>query len=111
MCFLKGDPMHGYWDEDTTKDRCILRCDAGYEPSGWHVIRYMYRKWKWNHDIPSCRKGKDMSLCANAEKYYSSYTAKSKQTTSPKRFFSVGYKQYGTCIGTVKLHVILYMFR
>lgn len=48
--------MHGYWDEDTTKDRCILRCDAGYEPSGCHVIRYSYREGKWNHDIPSCQK-------------------------------------------------------
>eukprot|EP00105_Crassostrea_gigas_P046146 XP_019930294.1 PREDICTED: uncharacterized protein LOC109621043 [Crassostrea gigas] len=54
--FCPSDPMHGYWDEDTTKDRCILRSDAGYEPSGCHVIRYMYGKWKWNHDIPSCHK-------------------------------------------------------
>lgn len=29
----------------------------------------------------------------------------------PQKIFSVGYKQYGTCIGTVKLHVILYMYR
>lgn len=60
--------MHGYWDEDTTKDRCILRCDAGYEPSGCHVIRHMYGKWKWNHDIPSCHKGKDMSLYVQTQR-------------------------------------------
>lgn len=58
---LKGKPDHGYWDEDTEKDRCILRCYGGYEPSGCHVIRYNYWKEKWNHDVPKCQEGKGMS--------------------------------------------------
>lgn len=61
LYLLKGDPMHGHWDEDTRNDRCILRCAAGYEPSGCPVIRYSHREGGWNHDIPSCKKGKDMS--------------------------------------------------
>lgn len=58
---MKGKPDHGYWDEDTEKDRCILRCYGGYEPSGCHVIRYNYWKEKWNHDVPKCQEGKGMS--------------------------------------------------
>lgn len=58
---MKGKPDHGYWDEDTEKDRCILRCYGGYEPSGCHVIRYNYWKEKWTHDAPSCQEGKGMS--------------------------------------------------
>lgn len=56
LYLLKEDPMHGYWDEDTVKGRCILRCAGGYEPSGCHVIRYSHREGKWNHDVPSCQK-------------------------------------------------------
>lgn len=54
---LKGDPRHGYLDEDKIKHRCILRCDGGYETSGCHVIRYSHREGKWNHDVPSCQEG------------------------------------------------------
>ncbi|XP_065929137.1 interferon alpha-inducible protein 27-like protein 2B isoform X1 [Magallana gigas] len=50
------NPDHGYWDEDTEKDRCILRCNGGFEPSGCHVIRYNYWKEKWNHDVPKCQE-------------------------------------------------------
>lgn len=70
--------MYGYWDEDIIKDCCILRCDVGYEFLGCYVIWYMYRKWKWNYDIFSCCKGKDMSLCVNVEKYYFFYIVKFK---------------------------------
>lgn len=62
MYLLKGNPMNGYWDEDTRKNRCILRCDSGYEPTGCHVIRYSHREGKGNHDIPICQKSKDMGL-------------------------------------------------
>lgn len=58
---MKGNPDHGHWDEDTEKDRCILRCNRGFEPSGCHVIRYNYWKEKWNHDVPKCQEGKGMS--------------------------------------------------
>lgn len=58
---MKGNTEHGYWDEDTDKDRCILRCYGGYEPSGCHVIRYNSWTEKWNRDIPSCQKGKGIS--------------------------------------------------
>lgn len=54
LYLLKGDPMHGYWDDNTTKSRCILRCVGVYEPSGCHVIRYSHREG--NHDVPSCQK-------------------------------------------------------
>lgn len=54
--FCPKDPMYGYWDEDTVKGRCILRCAGGYEPSGCHVIRYSHREGKWNHDIPICQE-------------------------------------------------------
>lgn len=59
---MTGDPLYGYWEEDTRNNRCILRCDSGYEPSGCHIIRYSQKQRKWNHDVPSCQKGKDMSL-------------------------------------------------
>lgn len=58
---LKGNPEHGYWAEDTEKDRCILKCHSGYEPSGCHVIRYNCCTEKWNHDIPTCQESKDIS--------------------------------------------------
>ncbi|XP_078320809.1 uncharacterized protein LOC144621436 [Crassostrea virginica] len=43
---------HGQWNEDG--DRCILRCESGFEPSGCHVIRYT--RGEWNHEIPHCQK-------------------------------------------------------
>lgn len=57
---MKGNPSYGYWIEDTTNDRCILKCSGGYEPSGCHVIRYKHWVEKWNHDIPICQEGKAM---------------------------------------------------
>lgn len=63
---FKVNPRHGHWDEDTVSGRCILRCDGGYEPSGCHIIRYSHREGNWNHDVPTCQKGKDMSMFANA---------------------------------------------
>ncbi|XP_078320810.1 uncharacterized protein LOC144621437 [Crassostrea virginica] len=42
---------HGQWNEDG--DRCILRCESGFEPSGCHVIRYI--RGEWNHEIPHCQ--------------------------------------------------------
>lgn len=62
LIVFKVNPRHGYWDEDTVSGRCILRCDGGYEPSGCHVIRYSHRHGKWNHDVPSCQKGKNISI-------------------------------------------------
>lgn len=59
---MTGDQLHGYWDEDTRNNRCILRCDSGYEPSGCHIIRYSQKERKWNHQVPSCQKSKEMSL-------------------------------------------------
>lgn len=38
-----------------------MRCDEGYEPSGCHVIRYSHKEGRWNHDVPICQKGEDMS--------------------------------------------------
>lgn len=38
-----------------------MRCDEGYEPSGCHVIRYSRKEGKWNHNVPRCQKGEDMS--------------------------------------------------
>lgn len=38
-----------------------MRCNEGYEPSGCHVIRYSHKEGRWNHDVPICQKGEDMS--------------------------------------------------
>ncbi|XP_078320806.1 uncharacterized protein LOC144621435 isoform X1 [Crassostrea virginica] len=52
FCPTEGESAHGWWFED--RDRCILRCESGFEPSGCHVIRYI--RGKWNHEIPHCQK-------------------------------------------------------
>lgn len=61
MSILKGVISNGYWVEFNNDGRCILRCDDGYEPSGCHVIRYSHSEGKYNHDVPSCQKSKDIT--------------------------------------------------
>ncbi|XP_053396696.1 uncharacterized protein LOC123556199 isoform X2 [Mercenaria mercenaria] len=42
--------LHGYWDVDNKRNRCILRCYEGYIASGCNVQQ------KWIEGMPTCVK-------------------------------------------------------
>ncbi|XP_062619279.1 interferon alpha-inducible protein 27-like protein 2B [Saccostrea cucullata] len=61
-CFqCPNNPENGHWDADSYNERCILRCDDGFEPSDCHVLRPVRDGREWNHDIPVCQEASMVS--------------------------------------------------
>ncbi|XP_061193843.1 interferon alpha-inducible protein 27-like protein 2B [Saccostrea echinata] len=61
-CFqCPNNPENGYWDKDSYRERCILRCFDGFEPSDCHVLRPVRGGREWNRGIPDCQEASTVS--------------------------------------------------